>query len=114
MVRRIVEERKLSMEGNNGVPQPKDAVDALLRDTDLSLELISGNIIEMMIPGEETLPTTMTLAVKYLSDCPLALHRLRVLFLYHSSKYPCREAQAARLVFVFACVSIERVIYKQS
>lgn len=60
-----------------------DAIDVLLRDTDeqqngLPLDFISGNIIEMMIPGEETVPTAMTLAVKFLVDSPLALARLVV------------------------------------
>lgn len=56
---------------------PKDAVDVLLRDR-LPLNFISGNIIEMMIPGEETVPTAMTLAVKFLVDNPLALEHLVV------------------------------------
>ncbi|MCI91366.1 3-epi-6-deoxocathasterone 23-monooxygenase-like, partial [Trifolium medium] len=30
-----------------------------------------------MIPGEETLPTAMTLALKFLSDSPLALSKLK-------------------------------------
>jgi 3-epi-6-deoxocathasterone 23-monooxygenase len=30
----------------------------------------------MMIPGEETMPTAMTLAVKFLSDNPVALAKL--------------------------------------
>lgn len=64
----------------------KDAVDVLLRDTgesneaqqSLPLDFISGNIIEMMIPGEDSVPMVMTLAVKYLSDSPIALARLVV------------------------------------
>ena len=62
-----------------------DAVDVFLRDStdsnsmqSLSLETISSNIIELMIPGEETLPTAMTVAVKFLSDCPVALAKLVV------------------------------------
>lgn len=74
------------MENSQGNGTPKDAVDVLLQDngdfTDemqgLPLDFITGNIIEMMIPGEETVPTAMTLAVKYLSDCPVALQQLRV------------------------------------
>lgn len=47
------------------------------------LRIMSENIIEMMIPGEETLPTAMTMAVKFLSDYPLALSKLLVcMFLY--------------------------------
>ncbi|XVF59706.1 hypothetical protein PTKIN_Ptkin07bG0297400 [Pterospermum kingtungense] len=87
MVKKIVEERKLGtdMEKTNEKGNVNDAVDVLLRDSEdqsndqkqcLTLDFISGNIIEMMIPGEETVPTAMTLAVKFLSDCPVALHRL--------------------------------------
>ncbi|KAH7519975.1 hypothetical protein FEM48_Zijuj08G0094500 [Ziziphus jujuba var. spinosa] len=88
IVRRIVEERKLAMENSQEDGTPKDAVDVLLQDDGvgdysnetqgLSLDFITGNIIEMMIPGEETVPMAMTLAVKYLSDCPVALQELRV------------------------------------
>lgn len=84
MVRKIVEERKLTMEeisDEKGVA--KDAVDVLLRDNgeanekqSLSLDFISSNIIEMMIPGEETVPMAMTLAVKFLTDSPVALKQL--------------------------------------
>ncbi|XP_034682764.1 3-epi-6-deoxocathasterone 23-monooxygenase CYP90C1 isoform X1 [Vitis riparia] len=86
LVRRVVEERKAAMDrGDHETLKgpPNDAVDVLLRDTGdssetsrLSLDFISSNMIEMMIPGEETLPTAMTLAVKFLSDCPVALNQL--------------------------------------
>lgn len=73
-----------------------DIVDVLLQDnkggTDTSsigsLKDMSENIIEMMIPGEETLPTAMTMAVKFLSDYPLALSKLVVrsfMFIYHNN-----------------------------
>ncbi|XP_008813295.2 3-epi-6-deoxocathasterone 23-monooxygenase CYP90C1 [Phoenix dactylifera] len=42
----------------------------------LTIDSICGNIIEMMIPGEDTVPTLMTLAIKYLSDSPSALKLL--------------------------------------
>ncbi|GLT39191.1 hypothetical protein SLA2020_133970 [Shorea laevis] len=85
MVRKVVEERRLAMEkldeDQKGVVN--DAVDVLLRDNgeanekqSLTLDLISGNIIEMMIPGEETVPTAMTVAVYFLSHCPTALNHL--------------------------------------
>ncbi|XP_028807242.1 3-epi-6-deoxocathasterone 23-monooxygenase CYP90C1 [Neltuma alba] len=73
-VRKIVEERKTATEEKGAA---RDAVDVLLGDNGLSVEAISGNIIEMMIPGEETLPTAMTMAVKFLSDSPRALSSLR-------------------------------------
>lgn len=97
MVRKIVEERKKQIMDNDEV---NDVVDVLLRGKDelsqsssssnLELEMISQNIIEMMIPGEETLPTAMTLALKFLSDSPLALSKLMVcsvldhVMLFHS------------------------------
>ncbi|GMI68174.1 ROTUNDIFOLIA 3 [Hibiscus trionum] len=83
MVKKIVEERKSGMEKTDEKGVAKDAVDVLLRDSEeasekqsLPLDFIGGNIIEMMIPGEETVPMAMTLAVKFLSDCPVALQQL--------------------------------------
>ncbi|RDX76507.1 3-epi-6-deoxocathasterone 23-monooxygenase, partial [Mucuna pruriens] len=82
MVRKIVE-RKKAVKDNNG---DNDVVDVLLGDkgdcngkssSHLTSEMISQNIIEMMTPGEETLPTAMTVALKFLSDSPLALSKLR-------------------------------------
>jgi len=88
MVRKIVEERKKVMIDNDADDEGdavNDVLDALLRDKGdssssarLSPEMISQNIIEMMIPGEETLPTAMTMALKFLSDSPLALSKLQV------------------------------------
>ncbi|CAN0919168.1 3-epi-6-deoxocathasterone 23-monooxygenase CYP90C1 [Linum grandiflorum] len=73
-VRRKVDERK----SKTTTEGPLDAVDVLLGENEqrLSLDFISGNVLEMMIPGEETVPTAMTLAVKFLSDYPLALAQL--------------------------------------
>ena len=91
IVGQIVEKRKMAMENNNNNTQEKergagnDVVDVLLQescDSDetrrLPLDFITGNIIEMMIPGEETVPMAMSLAVKYLSDNPVVLEHLRV------------------------------------
>ncbi|XP_024975123.1 3-epi-6-deoxocathasterone 23-monooxygenase [Cynara cardunculus var. scolymus] len=86
MVRKMVDDRKRAMEKNEtkGPDSPNDAIDVLLRDTGesdgtqqrLPLDFISGNIIEMMIPGEDSVPMIMTLAIKFLSDNPTALARL--------------------------------------
>ncbi|GFP93372.1 3-epi-6-deoxocathasterone 23-monooxygenase [Phtheirospermum japonicum] len=80
MVGKIVEERKMAMDKAEEKLLPNDAIDVLLRDEDssdrLPLDFICGNIIEMMIPGEETVPTAMTLAVKFLVDNPVALAHL--------------------------------------
>lgn len=94
IVQRVVEERNNSIHNNKNSEEKgvavNDVVDVLLRDIgdrntiSNMLENICENIIEMMIPGEETLPTAMTMAVKFLSDYPLALSKLLVHFLTHS------------------------------
>ncbi|XP_009761433.1 3-epi-6-deoxocathasterone 23-monooxygenase CYP90C1 [Nicotiana sylvestris] len=82
MVGKMVEDRKLRMETREEKALPNDAIDVLLGYADGAKQplppsdFISGNLIEMMIPGEETVPTAMTLAVKFLSDNPVALARL--------------------------------------
>lgn len=87
MVRKIVEERKKVVKDNinDHGDAVKDVVDVLLGGkgdsnsrAHMSPEMISQNIIEFMIPGEETLPTAMTIALKFLTDSPLALSKLRV------------------------------------
>ncbi|XP_031248375.1 3-epi-6-deoxocathasterone 23-monooxygenase CYP90D1 [Pistacia vera] len=59
---------------------PKDVIDVLLlnnaSDQPLTDDLIADNMIDMMIPGEDSVPVLMTLAIKYLSDCPAALNQL--------------------------------------
>ncbi|KAG6395735.1 hypothetical protein SASPL_141859 [Salvia splendens] len=61
---------------NEGVT--KDVVDALLNDKNEQLtdELIAENMVDLMIPGEDSVPLLMSLAIKYLSDCPAALTQL--------------------------------------
>ncbi|CAL5195617.1 unnamed protein product [Lathyrus oleraceus] len=74
LVRKTIEARR-----NKGVTEvPKDVVDVLLNDTSEKLtdDLIADNIIDMMIPGEDSVPILMTLATKYLSECPDALQQL--------------------------------------
>lgn len=86
IVERIIEEKNHKIHNNEKEDSENvDVVDVLLRDNiesnstpNSSLKRISENIIEMMIPGEETLPTAMTMAVKFLSDSPLALSKLLV------------------------------------
>lgn len=76
LVRKTIEARR-----NKGVTEvPKDVVDVLLNDTSEKLtdDLIADNIIDMMIPGEDSVPVLMTLATKYLSECPDALQQLTV------------------------------------
>ncbi|KAE8010552.1 hypothetical protein FH972_006917 [Carpinus fangiana] len=85
MVEKMVEERKVALKNTDEKGPIIDALDVLLRESStgdssetqrLPSDFISGNIVEMMIPGEETMPTAMTLAVKFLSDCPVALEKL--------------------------------------
>lgn len=85
MVRKIVEERKLSIEKTGEKGFANDTLDVLLRDTGdsddkqrLSFDFISGNIVEMMIPGEDSVPMVITLAIKFLSDDPVILKQLVV------------------------------------
>uniref|UniRef100_A0A1J3FVP6 22alpha-hydroxysteroid 23-monooxygenase n=2 Tax=Noccaea caerulescens TaxID=107243 RepID=A0A1J3FVP6_NOCCA len=84
IVKKVVEERQVATTERENSPA-KDAVDVLLRDgkdggnsdkQSQPLDFVSGKIVEMMIPGEETMPTAMTLAVKFLSDNPVALAKL--------------------------------------
>lgn len=86
IVKKVVKERQVATTERKNSPA-NDAVDVLLRDVSdgassdkqsQPLDFVSGKIVEMMIPGEETMPTAMTLAVKFLSDNPVALAKLVV------------------------------------
>ncbi|KAL9229536.1 hypothetical protein vseg_004993 [Gypsophila vaccaria] len=86
MIRRRIDERLIQRRnGTSNDGETTDAIDVLLRDmsegdesdeSEERLDVIAGNIIEMMVPGEDSVPMVMTLAVKYLSDNPLALAQL--------------------------------------
>lgn len=56
---------------------PKDVAEVLLSEN-VAENIISDNIIDLMIPGEDSVPVLITLAIKYLSDCPAALQQLSV------------------------------------
>ncbi|KAK7261725.1 hypothetical protein RIF29_28043 [Crotalaria pallida] len=74
LVQRTIETRR-----KNGISKvPKDVVDVLLSDASEQLtdDLIADNMIDMMIPGEDSVPILITLAIKYLSECPAALQQL--------------------------------------
>ena len=79
----IIQEKRKKMiaegEHTRGT-HPRDMIDVLLgNDNDeLTDELISDNMIDFMIPAEDSVPVLITLAVKYLSECPLALQQLEV------------------------------------
>lgn len=79
-VKNLITER-MKRTHKNGVV---DVIDVLLNEMSegselkLSTDFICGNIVEMMVPGDESVPAVMTLAVKYLSDHPLVLKQLLV------------------------------------
>lgn len=83
MIQRIIQEkrrRQRALDGGEG-PPPRDAIDVLISgggSDELTDELISDNMIDLMIPAEDSVPVLITLAVKYLSECPLALQQLEV------------------------------------
>ncbi|XP_022723561.1 3-epi-6-deoxocathasterone 23-monooxygenase-like [Durio zibethinus] len=76
IVHKIIQSKRNS--GMISSTVPKDVVDVLLKDASelLTDDLIADNMIDMMIPGEDSVPVLMTLAIKYLSDYPAALHQL--------------------------------------
>lgn len=79
LVQKIIQARKKEISSiSNEVA--RDVVDVLLSDTSgqLTDDLIADNMIDMMIPGEDSVPVLMTLAIKYLSDSPTALQQLTV------------------------------------
>ncbi|KAG0491837.1 hypothetical protein HPP92_005235 [Vanilla planifolia] len=80
LVKKIIEEkRRRNRNWNDGIgPIPKDVIDVLINDPSgqLTDDLISDNMIDLMIPAEDSVPVLITLAVKYLSDSPLALRQL--------------------------------------
>ncbi|XP_031488678.1 cytochrome P450 90D2-like isoform X2 [Nymphaea colorata] len=68
LVQRIIEEKRREQRKSC----PRDVLDVLLEDTSqrLNKEMISDNLIDMMIPGEDSVPILITLAIKYLTDYP--------------------------------------------
>uniref|UniRef100_J3KXB3 Cytochrome P450 90D2 n=1 Tax=Oryza brachyantha TaxID=4533 RepID=J3KXB3_ORYBR len=75
LIQRIIRDKR-ARRGAAG--SPRDAIDVLIGDgsDELTDELISDNMIDLMIPAEDSVPVLITLAVKFLSECPLALHQL--------------------------------------
>lgn len=84
LVKKIIHARKNISDHETQSKGPKDVIDVLLSDTSgqLTEDLIADNMIDMMIPGEDSVPVLLALAVKYLSDCPAALQQLMVPFIY--------------------------------
>ncbi|CAI0392186.1 unnamed protein product [Linum tenue] len=78
LVRKLIRSKREEMNGTTTSIVSKDVIDVLLNDSSNQLtdELIADNMIDMMIPGEDSVPVLMTLAINYLSDCPAALKQL--------------------------------------
>ncbi|ONK76599.1 uncharacterized protein A4U43_C03F29980 [Asparagus officinalis] len=75
LVKYIIQEKKK----NNTGCISRDIIDAFLNDGSgqLTDDLILDNVIDLMIPAEDSVPVLITLAIKYLSDCPLVLQKLK-------------------------------------
>ncbi|XAR49949.1 3-epi-6-deoxocathasterone 23-monooxygenase [Bertholletia excelsa] len=74
LVHRIIQAKR-----KNGISEvPQDVADVLLKDASEQLtdDLIADNMIDLMIPGEDSVPVLITLTIKYLSDCPAAVLKL--------------------------------------
>lgn len=106
IVKKVVEERQEATIERTNSPA-NDAVDVLLRDVNdgggsdkqsQPLDFVSGKIVEMMIPGEETMPTAMTLAVKFLSDNPVALAKLVVRIGIQTSTAPTTRVCVSKCI----------------
>ncbi|CAK7356847.1 unnamed protein product [Dovyalis caffra] len=90
LVQKIIQSKRDGISGIISMA-PKDVAEVLLNDASEQLtdDLIADNMIDMMIPGEDSVPVLMTLAVKYLSDCPAALQQLTE----ENMKLKCLKAQ---------------------
>lgn len=86
LIQRIIQEKRKRRRITEGddlrEPHPSDMIDVLLGNgsDEFTDELISDNMIDFMIPAEDSVPVLITLAVKYLSECPLALQQMEVCF----------------------------------
>ncbi|XP_073015923.1 3-epi-6-deoxocathasterone 23-monooxygenase CYP90D1 [Primulina eburnea] len=78
VIHRIIQTKRENNGGGGKMNPARDVADALVKDTNehLTDDLIAENMIDLMIPGEDSVPVLITLAVKYLSDSPLALKQL--------------------------------------
>lgn len=81
--RKMVEliENIISDRDQKSEQESKDILGVLMKarheDADISLEVVTDNIVSFFFPAEDSVAMLMTLAVKYLSECPSALHQLR-------------------------------------
>ncbi|XP_020573910.1 cytochrome P450 90D2-like [Phalaenopsis equestris] len=75
LVKKIIEDKRRRGKRRENA---NDVIDVLINDTSgqLSDDLISDNMIDLMIPAEDSVPLLVTLAVKYLGECSPALRQL--------------------------------------
>ncbi|KAI3906263.1 hypothetical protein MKW92_009155 [Papaver armeniacum] len=74
VIEKIIQEKQK----HNSNEIPKDVIDVLLNDPNEQLTpgFISSNMVDFMIPGEDSVPVLITLVVKFLSECPRALEQM--------------------------------------
>ncbi|XP_026449272.1 3-epi-6-deoxocathasterone 23-monooxygenase-like isoform X2 [Papaver somniferum] len=74
VIEKIIQEKQK----HNSNEIPKDVIDVLLNDPNEQLTpgFISSNMVDFMIPGEDSVPVLITLVVKFLSECPQALEQM--------------------------------------
>ncbi|KAF3326880.1 cytochrome P450 90D2-like protein [Carex littledalei] len=77
LIQKIIQEKRQRNASKRSC-NAQDAIDVLMEysDDELTDDLISDNMIDLMIPAEDSVPVLVTLATKYLSECPLALKQL--------------------------------------
>ncbi|RZC49814.1 hypothetical protein C5167_018244 [Papaver somniferum] len=74
VIEKIIQEKQK----HNSNEIPKDIIDVLLNDSNKQLTpgFISSNMVDFMIPAEDSVPVLITLVVKFLSECPRALEQM--------------------------------------
>ena len=90
LIERIIEEKMNKCNNGDHVNgELNDVVDVLLKqvkddddddddDQNITINFICSNITAMMVPGEDSVPMLITLALKFLSDSPSSLKQLKV------------------------------------
>ena len=110
LVQNIIQEKRRNKGCN-----PRNVIDVLLNDAtnQLTNDLISDNIIDLMIPGEDSVPMLMTLAIKYLSDCPLALQQLEVNYVLATSFFfPTHSKKTSVKIRIKICQKLKDLEYR--
>lgn len=83
VIKSIIEEkRRRNLMSAGASSSPSDVVEVLINDSGdgdrwITDDLISDNVVDLMIPAEDSVPVLVTLAVKFLGDSPTALQQLQ-------------------------------------